>query len=53
MNDEKNGHGRLFFSNNEIFEGYFRNDQIEGPGSFYSVDGGIIKGKWRGDRKIE
>lgn len=47
MNDDKNGRGVLLLSNGERFEGAFQDDLIQGQGTFYSLDGEIIKGEWR------
>ena len=45
--DEKDGKGKLKFSNGEIFEGTFKKDMVEGEGTFTSLDGRKIHGIWR------
>ncbi|CAD8125059.1 unnamed protein product [Paramecium sonneborni] len=44
---KKNGSGTLYLSNNEIFQGNFINDKIEGEGRFQTIDKYIIRGVWK------
>lgn len=45
--DTRTGMGTLKLSNGEIFEGCFKDDYIDGPGKFYSIDGIVVDGVWR------
>ena len=45
--DSKNGEGKLYLSNGEIFEGHFREDMVWGDGVLNRRDGTKIKGSWR------
>ena len=41
VNDRKEGWGILTLSNGERYEGNFRNDTIEGRGSYYQMNGAV------------
>ena len=45
--DSKNGEGKLYLSNGEIFEGHFREDMVWGDGVLNRRDGTRVKGSWR------
>ncbi len=40
-------------TNDEIFEGDFHNDRIQGFGKFHTLDGKIIEGIWRDSRLVK
>ncbi len=44
--DNKNGKGKLTLTNGEVLEGEFREDFIEGEGTFHTVEGDAISGVW-------
>jgi hypothetical protein len=44
---KKQGLGKLYLSNGEIFQGYFKADQIDGEGTFLFKNGETIIGKWK------
>lgn len=50
--DSRTGLGTIKLSNGELFEGVFLSDEMEGPGKFYRVDGGVVEGVWRGSRMV-
>jgi len=45
--DKWHGLGTLFFTNGDKFYGEFRNDLIEGRGSYYRTDNTVIAGMWQ------
>lgn len=44
---KKNGMGKLYLSNGEIFQGYFKADDVDGEGTFFCKGGETIVGKWK------
>ena len=46
MADNKEGLGRLYLSNGEMFEGYFEADCINGEGVFHDKYGEKYEGRW-------
>ena len=46
IEDLKSGHGILFLSNSEYFEGHFQDDYIDGEGTFTCLDGRQITNTW-------
>jgi hypothetical protein len=51
--DEKNGEGKMVFSNGEYFVGNFDKDMIDGPGEFYRMNGEVVRGIWRENQLVE
>ncbi len=47
MEDMKHGKGTLYLSNGEFFEGEFRNDYVQGFGTFVTQRGARIQGFWQ------
>ncbi|CAD8119841.1 unnamed protein product [Paramecium sonneborni] len=47
QNSKKNGPGTLYLSNNEVFQGNFINNVIEGKGQFLTIDKHIVRGVWK------
>ena len=52
-NDTKEGRGRILLTNQEVFEGDFHADRIQGFGKFLKKDGSVIQGIWRDSRLIK
>eukprot|EP01017_Pseudomicrothorax_dubius_P015173 TRINITY_DN1759_c0_g1_i4.p1 TRINITY_DN1759_c0_g1~~TRINITY_DN1759_c0_g1_i4.p1 ORF type:complete len:227 (+),score=58.37 TRINITY_DN1759_c0_g1_i4:103-783(+) len=50
--DNKEGLGTLFLTNNECFTGEFRNDVADGKGTFHRIDGTVAVGEWRNNQLI-
>jgi hypothetical protein len=50
--DSKNGEGKLYLSNGEIFEGRFKDDMVWGEGVLNKRDGSRVKGLWRENKLI-
>lgn len=42
----------LLLNNGERFEGEFKEDFVDGKGTFFGLEGEIIKGEWRENRLI-
>ena len=53
MEDSKNGSGKLFLSNGEIFEGNFKDDTVWGEGCLIRKDGSRVRGVWRENKLIK
>ena len=53
MADEKDGEGKMTFSNGEYFVGSFHKDMVEGPGEFHRMNGQVIKGVWNQNQMVE
>jgi hypothetical protein len=53
VDDNKDGKGKLFLSNGEVFEGYFKSDLVTGEGTFYKTDGKIIRGLWKDNQLVQ
>jgi hypothetical protein len=51
--DSKNGVGKLFLSNGEIFEGAFKEDMVWGEGCLIRKDGSRVRGVWRENKLIK
>ncbi|MBR1835929.1 MAG: hypothetical protein IJ783_01450, partial [Kiritimatiellae bacterium] len=47
VSGKKNGHGKYFYANGDVFEGEFRNDSPHGAGSYAFANGGHVEGVWR------
>lgn len=39
--------------NGSYYEGEFKNDNIDGKGKFYGVDGTYIEGVWSNNKMVE
>eukprot|EP01017_Pseudomicrothorax_dubius_P040946 TRINITY_DN649_c0_g2_i1.p1 TRINITY_DN649_c0_g2~~TRINITY_DN649_c0_g2_i1.p1 ORF type:complete len:1064 (+),score=305.53 TRINITY_DN649_c0_g2_i1:140-3331(+) len=52
VEDNKEGQGTLFLTNNEIFSGEFRNDAADGCGAFQRMDGTVVNGEWRSNKLV-
>lgn len=50
--DNKQGKGKFFLSNGEIFEGNFKDDMIDGEGILCRLNGSRIKGLWRKNKLL-
>lgn len=50
--DNKEGRGKLYISNGELFEGAFRDDIAEGEGMFWKMDGEKVRGVWEMNKLI-
>ena len=50
--NKKNGLGMLYLTNGESFHGYFKDNQIDGEGTFIRNNGEIIIGKWKSNKLI-
>ena len=46
---KKNGKGKKYYKNGEIYEGDWKNNVREGQGSMKFKDGKIYKGTWSND----
>ena len=44
--DKKQGKGIMILSNQEYFDGRFKNGKLHGMGKFYTLNGKIIEGIW-------
>ena len=53
LEGKKQGLGRLYLGNDESFHGYFKDDMINGKGTFLRKNGEIIIGKWRNNELVE
>jgi hypothetical protein len=42
----KSGHGTLFLSNGEYYEGEFMEDAANGEGRFVRMNGEVVAGRW-------
>jgi len=42
----RDGFGILYLVNNEKYSGKFKNNMINGKGTFYKKDGNVISGNW-------
>lgn len=52
VDDLRSGIGTLRLTNGEVFEGRFKDNQIDGPGVFYSLDGKAHQGVWNYNKLI-
>jgi len=50
FDDNKEGFGSLFLTNSELYSGNFKNDLVNGQGTFYQKDGNAIQGMWSDNR---
>jgi|JI6StandDraft_1071083.scaffolds.fasta_scaffold04165_2 hypothetical protein len=53
VDDNKDGRGKLFLSNGEVFEGWFQNDYVTGEGTFHRNDGKVVRGVWKNNQLVE
>lgn len=52
IQDEKDGEGKMVFSNGEYFIGSFHKDMVDGHGQFHRLNGEIIKGVWQQNQLV-
>eukprot|EP01017_Pseudomicrothorax_dubius_P048293 TRINITY_DN8765_c0_g2_i3.p1 TRINITY_DN8765_c0_g2~~TRINITY_DN8765_c0_g2_i3.p1 ORF type:complete len:177 (-),score=48.14 TRINITY_DN8765_c0_g2_i3:162-653(-) len=52
VEDNKEGLGSLFLTNNERYYGEFKNDFVHGRGNFYKLDGTMVAGEWRHNQLV-
>lgn len=52
-NDQMNGYGTMFYSNNETYKGNFENKKRHGYGKYTDHVGNIWEGTWENNRKIK
>ena len=51
--DSKNGQGKMYLSNGEVFEGGFKNDVVWGEGTLLRRDGSRLRGLWREGKLVK
>lgn len=49
----RNGTGKLKLSNGEVFEGEFKEDEMEGEGRYYTMSGELVLGVWKNSKYVE
>jgi hypothetical protein len=50
--DNKEGKGKWYLSNGEVFEGHFKDDMVDGEGLLNRENGTRIRGIWRKNKLI-
>ena len=52
-NGKKQGYGKIYFSNGNLFEGTFKDDIVNGDGTIYNAEGQIVlMGRWANNHLI-
>lgn len=46
----KEGHGKFFFSNGDIYDGIFKNGNKSGSGKIIYSNGTQLHGEWKDDK---
>jgi hypothetical protein len=52
VEDNKEGHGKLYLTNGEVFVGNFEGDEVNGEGCFYRRDKTVFKGRWKNNQLL-